>query len=215
MSYACIWSRIRSSAKHQRQHRVKTATVCSYVIVTCTLLLWKIGLSASSTIHRPDIDLTFEVEGVPYHIHTVLGDPLEQWVANHCKKAGCNAVIFTQCLLQSFQQHLDLKRNDSSKKSSQPHADLVPVNSFDIFDTVIARNVASPHDIFTLIEERYPFPHFHDLRVHAESQSLDGTFDGIYREFQRLTNLSDMDIYKLKQYEVAIEGNYHPPNATP
>lgn len=34
------------------------------------------------------------------------------------------------------------------------------VNSFDVFDTLIARNVKYPIDIFDIIEKTYPFPNF-------------------------------------------------------
>ena len=176
-----------------------------YVVI---VWLWKIVYC------RPVITLDFEIEGyTPYQINVLLGDELSYAAARYCKKAGCDSVVFTQRLLQSFQEHLDSKR-DGGKESLGIAK--FPVNSYDIFDTIIARNVESPHDIFSLIEERYPFPRFRELRIYAESQmSSDSTLDGIYRQFQRLTSLSDVDILKVKEFEVDTEGitiqhNTHP-----
>ena len=143
----------------------------------------------------------------------LLGDEIPYATARYCEVAGCDAVVLTQRLLQTFQAHLDSKRG-GGMEPSQTHAKF-PVNSFDIFDTLIARNVESPHDIFSLIEERYPFPRFRDLRVYAEIyMSSDGTFDGIYRQFQKLTNMSEADIGQLKEFELATEGKSLPPNHT-
>ena len=171
---------------------------CCYIVI---VWLWKIVTSDN----RPVITLVFEIEGyTPYQINVLLGDELSYAAARYCKKAGCDSAVFTQRLLQSFQEHLDSKR-DGGKES--PGIAKFPVNSYDIFDTIIARNVESPHDIFSLIEERFPFPRFRELRIYAESHmSSDGTLDGIYRQFQRLTTLSDADIVKLKEFEVDTEG---------
>ena len=169
-------------------------------LLVIVLLWWTI---VSSSDNRPAISLVFEIEGyTPYHLNVLLGDEIPYAAARYCEAAGCDSIVFTQRLLQSFQEHLDSRRDPTL-----PGIAKYPVNSYDIFDTLIARNVASPQDIFSLIEERYPFPRFRDLRVYAESQmSSDGTFDGIYHQFQLLTNMSHTDIIKLKEFELATEG---------
>ncbi len=42
------------------------------------------------------------------------------------------------------------------------------VNSFDVFDTLIARSVKHPQDIFTIIERTFPQPNFRKQRIDAE-----------------------------------------------
>lgn len=87
--------------------------------------------------------------------------------------------------------------------------------SFDLFDTLLARNVKKPTDIFYLIEEKYNQNHnkkinnFKEIRINAEriareKSSYDEiTFDAIYNEVRKL--LTDVDIEKLKGLEEEIE----------
>ena len=49
-------------------------------------------------------------------------------------------------------------------KSKANRLSTIPIRSFDIFDTILARQVFNPTDIFALVEKRYPFPNFVTLR---------------------------------------------------
>jgi len=80
------------------------------------------------------------------------------------------------------------------------------VNSFDIFDTIVTRNVMNPTDIFDIIEEKYPFPKFKIFRLEAEKKN-GVTLDSIYNEFKLLTNITDDEIDNLKKYEIQTEIN--------
>ena len=112
--------------------------------------------------------------------------------------------------IHTIQQIIEVgteKRRNTTKSSSYNHNTFHSVNSFDIFDTIIARDVEYPQDIFTIIENQYPLPHFRQFRMDAESLA-DGTYDGIYRQLQRLLNMSDTETKALKQYEFATELNH-------
>lgn len=78
------------------------------------------------------------------------------------------------------------------------------INSFDIFDTLLARTVQTPSDIFTLIEQSFPYKNFKELRKQAERMS-NLTYDDIYIQFKILTNEDDNIIQKLKEYEFTVE----------
>lgn len=78
------------------------------------------------------------------------------------------------------------------------------VNSFDIFDTLIARTVENPTDIFDIIEKTYPYPNFKNLRIEAQTLS-NHTMDSIYENFQALTNEPDDCINKLREFELKTE----------
>ena len=78
------------------------------------------------------------------------------------------------------------------------------INSFDVFDTLIARTVPTPQHIFLLIERNYPYTNFKHIRSHAQELS-NGLFDDIYDKFKKLTNESDEVINKLKEFEILTE----------
>jgi len=78
------------------------------------------------------------------------------------------------------------------------------VHSFDIFDTLLARTVKNPTDIFDIIELNYPYPNFKKFRLLAQSKS-NHTIEDIYYQFKLLTNESDNMIDLLRQYELQIE----------
>lgn len=78
------------------------------------------------------------------------------------------------------------------------------VNSFDIFDTLLARKVQHPTYIFDIIERNYPYQNFKNLRIHSESIS-DGTIDSIYSNFQILTGESNEVIHELRVFELKTE----------
>jgi hypothetical protein len=78
------------------------------------------------------------------------------------------------------------------------------VKSWDIFDTLLARNVIAPTDIFSIIENKYPYPGFKKKRILAEQRS-NGTIHEIYRQFKIITNDDDNVIELLRKYELQIE----------
>jgi len=80
------------------------------------------------------------------------------------------------------------------------------VTSFDVFDTLIARNVINPTDIFDIIEHNFPYPNFKKYRILAEQKS-GLTLDSIYKEFKNITNDSETNIDILKEYEIQTEIN--------
>ena len=81
------------------------------------------------------------------------------------------------------------------------------VNSFDVFDTLLARKVIQPVDIFNIIERDYPFPNFYNYRCVAQGYS-NGTFDDIYNKFSEIFNIDSETIEKLKEYEIQTEIKY-------
>jgi len=87
------------------------------------------------------------------------------------------------------------------------------VNSFDVFDTLIARNIKHPTNIFDIIEEKYPFKNFKNIRIDAEIQT-NKTFDDIYVKFKNITKLKDDEIDNIKKYELDIEYQYSIPIMT-
>jgi len=80
----------------------------------------------------------------------------------------------------------------------------VHVNSFDVFDTLLARKTENPHGIFKMIEKEFPFPHFYEYRCNAEKYS-NGTFDSIYQKFKELYNIDNDTCEQLKEYELITE----------
>jgi len=78
------------------------------------------------------------------------------------------------------------------------------VNSFDIFDTLLARDVYNPTDIFNIIECEYPYKNFKSLRITAQSMA-NQLIDDIYNKFKEITGETDETIQKLKSYELLIE----------
>jgi len=81
---------------------------------------------------------------------------------------------------------------------------LKSVNSYDVFDTIIARNVKEPRDIFDIIEINFPYKNFKALRIAAEKTN-GLTFETIYKEFYKLTNDNISVINSLKQFEINTE----------
>jgi hypothetical protein len=86
------------------------------------------------------------------------------------------------------------------------HKKSISVDSFDVFDTLLARTVRLPTDIFGLIEDSFPYKNFKELRIKSERQS-NFTFDNIYHQFKLLTNETDETIELLKKYELTTEMN--------
>lgn len=89
--------------------------------------------------------------------------------------------------------------------------------SFDIFDTLITRNVYDPKDSFEIIsnrinEKNIEIDNYYELRKQAEfNVRKNKNFKGdcniheIYKEFQKLTNLSKEETDLVKQIEIQTE----------
>ena len=80
------------------------------------------------------------------------------------------------------------------------------VNSFDIFDTLVARRVINPEDIFSIIEEKFPFPNFKHYRTIAQKYS-NHTIDDIYIKFKEIYMIDDSLAELLKKFEIETEIN--------
>lgn len=78
------------------------------------------------------------------------------------------------------------------------------VQSFDIFDTLLARSVKTPTDIFDIIESKFPYNNFKIIRMTSEKYS-NGTIEHIYYNFKLLTNENDETINKLREFELQTE----------
>eukprot|EP01035_Chromulina_nebulosa_P028000 gene28000-36895_t len=94
----------------------------------------------------------------------------------------------------------------SGRGESHRLTPVASVRSFDIFDTILARSVAEPEDIFSLVEEHFPCPNFRAVRQYAASIST-GSFDAIYDTMQTITDAEPTYIQALKEYEFAMELN--------
>lgn len=93
-----------------------------------------------------------------------------------------------------------------------------PYVSFDIFDTLIKRNVSAPTDVFSLVEEEFTAkthrklsPDFKGNRMHAERKAREArnkeevTLDDIYQQLGK--EISEPDLTTLKEIEIVIETN--------
>ena len=81
---------------------------------------------------------------------------------------------------------------------------ILNVNSFDVFDTLLARRTLYPSGIFDIIEKKFPFQNFRNIRCQAENIS-NGTFDDIYDKFQNITGIDDNIKILLKNFEIEME----------
>jgi len=81
---------------------------------------------------------------------------------------------------------------------------MMKVNSFDIFDTLLARNVKDPTDIFLIVELTYPYPNFKNLRLTAQNNS-NHLMDDIYNQFQTITGETNEVIQSLREFELKTE----------
>ena len=84
------------------------------------------------------------------------------------------------------------------------------VNSFDIFDTLIARECKNPKDIFFIMENILNLKNFANNRVKSEEIShniykINNNLDNIYSELQKILKVDDNEIEKIKLLELDIE----------
>ena len=97
-----------------------------------------------------------------------------------------------------------------SKKYSELYQIVDKYNyiSFDIFDTLIKRNVKNPTDLFTIIEIKYQIKDFKNKRIKAEKDAYlksnleEITIDDIYNEL----NIENKE--KVKKIEISIEKQF-------
>jgi hypothetical protein len=78
------------------------------------------------------------------------------------------------------------------------------VNSFDIFDTLIARNVISPIDIFDIVGTKLQMHDFKTKRIMAQSQS-NQTYDNIYEKLQIILKCNNEYLNYIKELEFQTE----------
>lgn len=78
------------------------------------------------------------------------------------------------------------------------------VTSFDIFDTLLARTIENPTDIFDIVEKNFPYKNFKNIRIQAQCQSNE-TINSIYNEFKNITNESENIINSLREFELKTE----------
>jgi hypothetical protein len=86
-------------------------------------------------------------------------------------------------------------------------------NSFDVFDTIIARQCKDPRDIFDIVENNFPYKNFKNIRIESEriayeKYNINMNIDHIYEVFKMLTN---DNIEKIKDYEINKEIEYSIP----
>ena len=98
-------------------------------------------------------------------------------------------------------------RYQSNSSLSRLLTPVATVNSFDIFDTILARRVFEPNDIFSLVEEQFPCPNFRSVRQFAASLTVQ-SFDDIYDTIQRITLADVSYVQSLKEFEFAMELNH-------
>lgn len=84
------------------------------------------------------------------------------------------------------------------------------VNSFDIFDTLIARECKNPKDIFFIMENILNLKNFANNRVKSEEIShnmykINNNLDNIYSELQKILKVDNNEIEKIKLLELDIE----------
>ncbi len=89
------------------------------------------------------------------------------------------------------------------------------VISFDIFDTLLFRNVYSPRDIFRIVEkeikDKFKIDDFYNIRVESEEKSRIGkesnecTFDDIYNEVSKRTNKKIAEYAKKLEMETELK----------
>ena len=84
---------------------------------------------------------------------------------------------------------------------------MINPNSFDIFDTLIARRCIEPHNIFRAVEEKGDFPNFYKLRVQAETDvaTSEYTLTDIYARLQVICGIDGALTEKLKSLEISEE----------
>lgn len=77
------------------------------------------------------------------------------------------------------------------------------VHSFDIFDTLLARNTLLPTDVFDRVEAQ-GVTNFKQNRLLAQSRS-EQAFDKIYMEYQKITGIDSVECARVQALEIEAE----------
>ena len=82
--------------------------------------------------------------------------------------------------------------------------------SFDIFDTLITRNMYEPNDIFKLMEEKLNIESFAEKRQLAENEARkilkkDVNLSEIYESYKNINKISSSEVNKIQKLEEALE----------
>jgi len=77
------------------------------------------------------------------------------------------------------------------------------INSYDIFDTVLARRTTTPTDVFDQVE-LLGYPGFREMRIRAQKNS-NHTWSDIYAQYKMLAGISDSEVVELQEKEIQIE----------
>jgi len=78
------------------------------------------------------------------------------------------------------------------------------VRSFDLFDTLAGR-LRPLHDLFHLVEERFPFPGFAFYRIAAAQKAARGFLYDIYCIFREMTGCSKQEMQRLAKFEIEMD----------
>jgi len=81
------------------------------------------------------------------------------------------------------------------------------INTFDVFDTLIARRCVTPTNIFVIMEERLGIPNFANIRIQSERDLLGAhySFDQIYEGVKRVLGLDHTTVTSIMELEISIE----------
>ncbi len=84
---------------------------------------------------------------------------------------------------------------------------MIPINTFDVFDTLIARRCIHPTNIFALLEEKYTLPGFANARQQAEQDLIGQTYtlNDIYNNLRKFIDIGKLSLETLKQAEIEEE----------
>jgi len=96
---------------------------------------------------------------------------------------------------------------DRTPPAQQINQSFPTVNTFDVFDSLIARRCIVPQSIFLQVALRHNYPMFVEHRQAAERSlaNVPYTIDDIYRAFATLLNISTEEAERFKKTEIACE----------
>jgi len=117
-------------------------------------------------------------------------------------------------LKRKIKRFLDKNTGDSNPKLPQKLGGIKYV-SFDIFDTLIVRDVKAPTDVFRLMEEQLGIIGFYEKRIKAEQDSRSNSDSGevnIYDIYSCFEGISKEDIQRFTELELETELKVCHPN---
>jgi len=124
----------------------------------------------------------------------------------------CNKFILWQVSCSGLQQKIEAAVGYHFENTSYPNnvermRFKTAVSSFDIFDTIITRDVVQPENIFELVEREFPADNFKEARIYAQSLS-NGTFDDIYEKLYQFSGATREVVERLQDFEFSLEVNH-------